>query len=208
MMAELQTTLPPQSADPSIKAAKALFESEGLPFPPVSAEAAARLIESAPKLFSTRALSTSPLSIGTYVDEALKGAEPAPYTILGYAPGGVMGSAMHFYTVDEGLALFVQFSWGGSFTDAEAARALSGRVFAWAASLPEKLNALRAAGQLLAGQRLVVVLTEFGASGWGFVTGGPDVNAESALNRGGPIMTSVDAALEELAGKTSATETR
>ena len=156
------------------------------------------MMQVAPNLFSTREPPASPLATSVYVDEVIKGRWNEPYTLLGYVPGGVTGSAIHFYQVDETMALFVQFAWSGPFDDPEEGRDTAAQLFPWAGSLSKRLQSLRAAGKLPTDTRLVVVFSDFERGGWGLVKPGPDQSLTKALYGESPIMAAVEAALDQL----------
>jgi hypothetical protein len=148
--------------------AQALFEQEGLPFPPVPNRLAASLRQTPRSefVFATRRLHDSPYSIDPFVQEA-EASPQADYAVVGFDGHGVNSWAVHYYLVYEELALFIQQPWGGAYLDAERARVEIAERFHWAAGLQRALRQATRKGNIPHGWQLLVVATGLGhRSGW------------------------------------------
>lgn len=186
------------TAASSIDKARAVFEAEGLPMPPLSADETARLRSDGEFLFATRAIETPPYTLDIYLDEALAGAAPVPYTLFGFDGGGLASSALHYFLVEDGLAVFIQIGWGGAYTDVDDARGMIERAFAWVGGLRGRIREARAAGAMPKDWRLVAVVTEFDLSRWGFVRGNVDNRDAVDFSTEVPVSKAVNAALDDL----------
>lgn len=194
------------NADTPIDKARAAFEAEGIPLPPLSTDEQAALQAVDDHLFATRSVKASPYTIESYVGEVLRGDAPASYVLLGFAGGGVASSAFHYFVVEEGMAIFVQIAWGGGYTDEEDALRLITRSYAWVERTKAKVREAREKGVLPADTRMVAVVTQFGRSGSAFVRGTVANRGDVSFSPAAPISKAVDTALDDLiAGRTSLT---
>lgn len=152
-----------------LQRARALFDAEALPFPFVPPGLADALRERTPAIFSSHALDAPPYVLDVHLADWLSGAADFDHAVVAMDGHGTNSWAMHYYLVHGPLALFVQLPWGGAYVDEDAARARIRRVLEWAAPLPARLAALRDAGRLAAGRRLLVVVSRFTRAGWAWV---------------------------------------
>lgn len=192
--------------DTPIDKARAVFEAEGIPMPPLTSAEEAALQAVDDHLFATRAVETSPYTLDAYLNEVLRGDAPASYVLLGFAGGGVASSAFHYFVVEEGMAIFVQIAWGGGYTDEEDALRLITRSYSWVERTKAKVREAREKGVMPADTRMVAVVTQFGRSGSAFVRGKVANRGEVSFSPAAPISKAVDTALDDLiAGRTSLT---
>ena len=105
------------------------FAREPLPFPPLPERFTGRLRPFGTDVFTTRELDHGPYAMGVLVAEILDG-DPVPeYATIGFDGYGIQSWAVHHILVQRGLALFLQFAWGGAQLDQDAARGnLHGRI--------------------------------------------------------------------------------
>jgi hypothetical protein len=95
------------------------------------------------------------------------------YAVVGFDGHGINSWAVHYYLVDDALALFIQLAWGGAYVDADqASRGITG-VFAWAEKLQAEIRRTRSDGLIPPGWRLLVVVSQFAQSGWAWVPSPP-----------------------------------
>lgn len=194
------------NTDTPIDKARAVFEAEGIPMPPLTTaeEAGLQIVED--HVFATRSIKTSPYAINAYVNEVLRGDAPASYVLAGFAGGGVASSAFHYFVVEDGLAIFVQIAWGGGYTDEEDALRLITRSYRWVERTKAKVREAREKGVMPADTRMVAIVTQFGRSGSAFVRGTVASRSEVSFSPAAPVSTAVDTALDDLiAGRTSLT---
>ena len=185
-----------QSDAPGVyEAAVQAFARERLSFPPLPAPFHARLRPFGDGVFTTRALDHGPYAMGVLVGEAFDGRCPADYAVVGFDGYGIESRAVHYIVVQPGLALFVQLAWGGVSLDADAARAGIVRAFAFAGALQCLAAQIAAAGAPPSSDRLVVSLSAFGDSGWGWARGGA---RPPVWHRGAGLPQAVTAQLEGL----------
>lgn len=159
------------------ESAQALFEADGLPFPPMPAALAAALEPQAAGWFATRAMASSPYDIDHFLAEVETRPGPADYALVGFDGHGSNSWAVHFYLVCDGLALFIQLPWGGAYVDPGPARAEIAAVFDWAGAVQSRLRAATAAGRIPPGLRLQVAASRFGRAGWRWLDAGREAAA-------------------------------
>jgi hypothetical protein len=177
--------------------ARAFLEGEGLPFPPMPAPMAAKLSEIHPHVFATRAFEDTPYDIEVFENAAF-GTEPIDdYALVGVDGHGFNSWALHYFLVENGLALFLQLPWGGAFGDPEKARANIVAAFDWAGAFQDRVHKARAAGQIPAGWRLVVVVSRYAEPGFGWVS--PNGEGDSQWTATQDVWEAVDTALARLA---------
>jgi hypothetical protein len=172
--------------------ARARFGAAGLPFPPIPADLAAELREVGEFLFGTRDDGPGPYSIDWYVGELLGGRCTEPYVLTGHDGRGMNSWAIHYLLVHGSLAVFDQIAWGGAYSaDADATRMMEVH---WT-QIGDMIDAAAAAssrGAIEAGERYVVVLSDFYGSRWARWSGG-----EPDWRRGGsPLATLLDAVID------------
>lgn len=182
--------------------ARAFLEAEGLPFPPMPGPMIAKLSEIDPHIFATRAFEDTPYDIEVFQNAAL-GTEPIDdYALIGVDGHGFNSWALHYFLVENGFALFLQLPWGGAFGDPEKARANIASAFDWARGVQDHVRKARAAGQIPEGWRLVVVMSRYAGSGFGWVS--PSEERDVQWTATPDVRDAVDAALAGLAsGETS-----
>ncbi|OOZ40631.1 hypothetical protein [Solemya elarraichensis gill symbiont] len=101
---------------PDPRAAQALFESEGLGFPTLPRELAAKLKQRGKWLYSTRKIEVSPYFLQNYAEE-FETEQVNDYVILSHDGHGVNSWAIQYYLVKSGLCLLLHLRWGGVYTD-------------------------------------------------------------------------------------------
>lgn len=139
------------------EAARLFNDDLGLPMPPVPPSLVPGLRFVAPGLVASRDDAPDPYGLDWFVAELEEG--PEPYLILGQAGYGVHNWAMHYYLVQDRLALFLQLGWGGACRDPSAANARVAAGFAAVTRLVELASRVGPEGLLvvssdLAGSRL------------------------------------------------------
>ena len=155
-----------------LEAAKEQFVRERLPFPPVPERFARRLQPFGSSVFTTRELEHGPYAIGVLVAEALDSAPVPEYAVIGFDGYGIESWAVHHVLVQRGLALFLQFAWGGVHLDRDAARRTVTDGFAFARALQGAFGRALDQGRVPDDDRLVVSISSFDGSGWGWVRTG------------------------------------
>jgi len=157
--------------------ARALFEAEQLPFPPVPATLAASLQAQAPGWFATRPVASTPYDFDHFLAEVESQPDVADYAVVGFDGHGTNSWAVHCYLVGKALALFVQLPWGGAYLEAEPARAEIADLFEWAGALQSRLQRAEADRKIPDGMRLEIAASRFGHAGWRWLGSGPDAAA-------------------------------
>jgi hypothetical protein len=157
------------------QSARAAFEAENLPFPPIPESLAVHLAPYNEFVFATRPLANGPYAIESFVHELERKPDQAGYAVVGFDGHGINSWAAHCYVVSGPVALFIQLPWGGAFTDVETSRAEIVKMFDWSRSLQELAARADAQGKIPKGWRLAVVATQFGTrSGWCWLKPGAD----------------------------------
>lgn len=139
--------------------ARAWFAEQGLPFPPLPAELAARLAGIAPNLFSSRSaesLPASPYDLSSFIEEAAGGNVP-DYVLVGHDGHGLNSHAVHCYLVRGRLGILIQIPFGGAYNDDDKAREDMAQIFTEHAPLMRAT----APSPKDAGDRLLVVISGF-----------------------------------------------
>lgn len=157
--------------------AQALFEGEGLPFPPVPAPLAASLQQQGPGWFATRPLVSTPYDFDHFLAEVQTQPGLPDYALVGFDGHGTNSWAVHFYLVGKGIALFIQLPWGGAYLEPEPARAEITELFEWAEALQSRLRLAESARKIPHGMRLQVAASRFGHAGWRWLGAGQDAAA-------------------------------
>ena len=155
-----------------LAAAKDLFARERLPFPPVPERFARRLQPFGSSVFTTRELEHGPYAMGVLVAEALERGPVSEYAVIGFDGYGIESWAVHHVLVQRGLALFVQLPWGGVHLDRDEARQAVTDGLSFADSLQGAFGRALDKGRVPDGDRLVVSISGFDGSGWGWVRTG------------------------------------
>jgi len=175
-----------------------LFAEEELPFPPVPADLAGALHEVAPNVFSTRALEASPYSLRAFSLEVQTDHAVPNYAVVAFDGHGINSWAVHYYLVDDALALFVQLPWGGAYVEPDnASRSIKG-VFAWAEKLQAEVRRARSDGLIPPGWRLLAVVSEFVPSGWAWIPSPPPGPDAVDWREGHDMRAAIDTSLAEL----------
>jgi hypothetical protein len=161
------------AAQSPIEQARALFAGEELPFPPLSAEAAAALQEVGPDIFATRPFDITPYGLEAYSDRLQRSPLQENYALLGVDGHGINSWAMHYFVVKDALALFIQRAWGGAYHDADERRRAIAASFAFAKTLQDETRRARQDGLIPPGWRLLVVASDYAEPGWAWVPAPP-----------------------------------
>ena len=163
----------PQTRDRTIfEEAGERFAREMLPFPPLPESFAGRLQPFGADVFTTRELAHGPYAMGVLVAEVLDGGPTPEYAVIGFDGHGIQSWAVHYILVQRGLALFLQFAWGGAQLDRDVARRTVTEGFSFARTLQGAIERALDQGRVPADDRLLVNISSFGGSGWGWVRTG------------------------------------
>jgi len=146
--------------------ARALFQAQGLPAPPMPAALAAALRPHGTRVFATRELPSSPYGIDAFLGELVREPGLPDYAVAGFDGHGISSWAAHLYVVSGPLAMFIQLPWGGAFLDAAPARREIEDIFGWAAKLQAAMRRAAKAASIPAGWRLSVAASRLGRAGW------------------------------------------
>ena len=184
----------PEERD-TLEQAKERFARERLPFPPLPERFAARLAPCGEHAFSTRALDHGPYATSVLVAEVLSERPPPHYATLGFDGHGVASWAVHYILVEQSLAMFLQLAWGTPQLDEQAARQTITAGFSFARSLQNAVGRALDQGRFPANDRLVVHVSSFDASGWGWVRG---ATGESTWQDDNDAVASVTTVIEKL----------
>ena len=152
--------------------AREQFARELLPFPPLPECFTGRLLPFGDHVFTTRELDHGPYAIGVLVAEVLDGGPVPEYATIGFDGYGIQSWAVHYILVQRGLALFLQFAWGGVQLDVDAARRTVTEGFSFAGALQGAIERALDQGRVPADDGLVVNISSFGGSGWGWARTG------------------------------------
>ena len=90
------------------------------------------------------------------------------YVLFGFSGYGFASHALHYYTVSEHLALFFQLSFANVFDDQESQRDRINGVLLSAKLFYEEIDK----ALIPKGKRLLVVVSDFHPSGWGWLEEG------------------------------------
>jgi hypothetical protein len=182
---------------PPLEKARSLFAAEELPFPPVPAELASALREVRSNVYSTRPVKIPPYTLGAYSFEVQEERVPS-YALIGFDGHGVNSWAVHYYLVDDALALFIQLPWGGAYVEPDEARRAIGVAFSWAEKLQAETRRARREGLIPQGWRLLVVGSRFEEPGWAWVPSPPPGPDAIAWREARDLRADVDGALADL----------
>ncbi len=149
----------------STSAARAKFAEQGLPFPWIPAELADHFQPVDEWLYATRTDMPSPYDIAWFAQEV--GTEPVDdYVLYGYAGRGMNSYAIHYYLVRGPLALFVQTSWGGIYTENDKSSRLLAKQLQQAETLATTVAAVQVRGGFHPDERLIVMISDFYGANW------------------------------------------
>jgi hypothetical protein len=183
---------------PAEESARAFLSEQNLPFPPMPAPMAAALTEIRPKIFATRPVADAPYNLETFRNRAMTPDPVESYALIGMDGHGYNSWALHYFLVEKGLSLFVQLPWGGVFENPDELRADIVAVFGWAAGFQERVREAVAKGHIPAGWRLVVMVSEFSRSGFGWVSPQDDEQTAPRWTNAYDIRDAVDAELAKV----------
>ena len=178
--------------------AKALFASEGLPFPPLPEALAQRLQPQGQYLFATQALSASPYTLEHYSMALRDTPIREDFALIGFDGYGMNSWALHYFLVQPGIALFVQLPWGGAYLDADAARSTITDTWQWSQNMQASLARALREGLLPAHWRMLIVLSEFTESGWAWLPSPPPGADQFTWQAAGDVRLAAGNALLEL----------
>jgi hypothetical protein len=151
--------------------AAALLGAEGLTLPPIPVALRSSFRARGKWCFSTRALPSRPYDHAYYLEEARTGAAP-DYVLVAHDGHGVNSYAMHYYLVQESVALFLQIGWGGIYMDRASSTALVNQSFELAGKLLGAFPEGFRRGKLAAEDRLMVFVSQFRGSFWSVIRPG------------------------------------
>lgn len=140
-----------------LQSAQTLFASEGLTLPFIPEPLKPDFKVLADWVYGTRDDSPPLYNIRHFVQEAESAV--ADYVLVGHDGHGVNSYAMHYYLVYGPIALFVQMSWGGAYTDNEKAAQRIVNVFKQAEEVVATAVALQSSGKLGTNDRITVILS-------------------------------------------------
>lgn len=192
-----------KSASP-LSLAQQVFAREQLPFPPLPDPLAARLQATRDVIFATRELDCGPYHLQRFTAEMLNGLPPDDYAILGFDGHGTNSWAVHYFLVQPGIALFMQWPWGGAYDNPDEGRAIITKIFQWAEAVQRAVERGRRGGQLSNGWRLAVVHSALSPCGWGWVPdASPGQDAITWHNTADALNEAASALLDVINGKTT-----
>lgn len=152
-----------------ITAADNYFKSQHLELPFIPSGMRNKLMQLQLDLFGTRETETI-YDVNYFIAELLTG-DVNNYVLFGFGGHGISSRAMHYYAVNEHLAVFYQLDFGNVFRDEEAS---ADRVLGMFYTIPLIFNEIEkssSAGLIPEGQRLLIVQSDFYGSGWGWIEG-------------------------------------
>jgi hypothetical protein len=149
--------------------ARALFEKENLPFPPLPENVANtwQKLDIDDGSFATRRLNSSLYDLNTYFQEAQTGEIPN-YVALGFAGHGINSRAVHAYFVEGPLAAFLQLRWANVYDDPYGTQTRVKGAFALTEKLLKEASSVDGQGGFKSGRRMMVKFSDFSGSGWGW----------------------------------------
>jgi hypothetical protein len=145
-----------------------LFRAQQLPFPTLPPALEARLTAASPHMFSTHPLEMGLYQLDHFVEKALAGAYE-DFAAIGFDGYGVNSWALHVYVVEGPRAVLLQLPWGGAYLDPDESRAEILETYAWVDRVAARLVAASGREALPGDQRLFIVDSEFGSSGWNWI---------------------------------------
>ena len=161
--------------------AAAVFSGEALALPFVPDVLAGHVRSRGKLIFGTREAEAGLYALEHYVAE-LEAGVPEDYLLMGFDGHGMVSQALHYYLVCGPLALFVQRNHGNPFVGEELGRRRIEGTLGLSARLFDALCAAESGGRLPAGQRLVVVESDFSPSRWGWVRRGGALTLEEDVH--------------------------
>lgn len=148
-----------------LEEAKQLFAQEGLAFPYIPSPMSNNLEKLSEWVYGTRTDTPNPYDLFWFVTEVAT--QPVEdYLLFGHAGHGINSYAMHYYLVRRSLAVFLQISWGGAYTDKEQA---TQELASYFAQTEDIIRAVEKQGQqkrFQPNERLIVVVSDFSGSRW------------------------------------------
>lgn len=177
------------SSSEGLDAARKYFESVQLEMPFIHQEEKRKIIHitDAGEVFGSKTPLKNLYDINTFVGEVLS--KPiSDYVVMGLAGHGVKSRAIHYYAVKEHLALFVQIN------EQESRDAIDGTFHA----IQYIFEALEAKNKALPeGKRLLIIQSDFYASGYGWIQGQPGKIDETTWKTEDPLLNALSE-LDEL----------
>ena len=150
--------------------AKAVFEGEKLPFPPIPDTLAGKLVEQREGVFATRAVEQSLYALEVLVEEEVTSEERSSYAIVGFDGYGVESHAVHCIIVTPALALFIQEAWGGGAADAQRRRIEIEKSFKLAKQFQEGVTKGQGLGTIAPDEQLFVSMSSLEPTRWAWRT--------------------------------------
>jgi hypothetical protein len=171
---EAQDALAPNGA---LSKATRLYRDAGLHLPPVPRELADRLEELAEWQYAS-----APVELTDRANfVALAGdAAAAPEVGFGHVGHGIASWWLCYRLIRGPLAVFLRVSYGGVYSDNEAAGSFFNATVGRIEELIVLADAARAAGRIGAGQRLAVLVDFVEGSGWQLLGGVPGWQASES----------------------------
>lgn len=145
--------------------AQHFFTQQGLPFPYIPPEMRPAIHRIGEAVYGTHEHAESLYDIAPFVEEAAT--QPVEdYILLGEAGHGINSYAIHYYLVRGPLAVFIQKSWGGAYTDVRQAEKDIAETFHRVEQLVDAVAAAQQRGVFPPGARLIVTDSSFYGSSW------------------------------------------
>jgi hypothetical protein len=180
----MTNTVPPSAeaqdglaSNGALSKASRLYRDAGLHLPPVPRELADRLQELAEWQYASAPV--EPSDRANFV--ALAGdAAAVPEVGFGHVGHGIASWWLCYRLIRGPLAVFLRVSYGGVYTDNEAAGSFFNATVERIEELIVLADAARAAGRIGAGKRLAVLVDFVEGSGWQMLGTEPDWQASSS----------------------------
>jgi hypothetical protein len=152
--------------------ARRYFQDEKLqmPFVPTNEQPKIKKLQSG--LFSSRNGITEVYDANVYIKEVLS-EKVANYVLFGFAGHGVNSRAIHYYAVNEHLAIFIQLGYGNINEDTKAVHDRIDGLLHSIQFFFMSMDEAAKADLINEGKRLLVVESDFAGSGWGWIEGTP-----------------------------------
>lgn len=170
------------------------FATEGLNFPYVTEADSGKFLAISQDIFGTYPQAKDVYgNLQGYVMEALS--TPREYVLFGVDGHGINSKAMHYYAVKEHVAIFVQIRMGaidenGNLEDPEEIQSRINGAFQGVKRIFDKMKVAEDQHLIQDGQRLLIVESDFGNSGWEWVSGSPGEINKAAWNDKGMTLLS------------------
>lgn len=154
--------------------ARQFFDSQQLNFPFVPEDQKEQIQYLDPGVFGTEEVDSSLYDLPKYLKSALS-EKVHNFVVFGFAGHGIGSHAMHYYAVNDHLALFFQKGFGNVGRDPDDERFNVNGLFESAKHFFKYMNEAVEADKIPEGKRLFVVISDFypEGSGWGWVQGTP-----------------------------------